>query len=308
MSSSNLTESASKLLRFAFAVCIAAGLVLLVFSVPFLRNAFSIFSGNRPAEITGVILSSDTKAPLADVLVAVESSMPQAATSSGSYVKTDARGRFTAQVKGDSVTVSAWKPGYGFGGLTLEEGEVDDELTIELRSVIAANPVSSHAAFYDLKPGAGFSFSTGRVVDGDSPEADIVITQPLEDPTAAYIEAQGGGGILYKVYDGRTDFYNSPEAPQTGYKSREVFAPSRAPSEDGLYFVRTRDGKHYAKFRLNISFIAPPQGEPYLDFNSSTMLIWAYQPDGSRNLEVAPDETMPFPFYKFGVNVSNLRR
>ena len=302
MDSVILTQQTSRALKVAFAICVAAGLALVVESTPALRNLFSSLVQPRPAELSGVVLAAGTKAPIEGALVAVESSNPNADKTSGSYVRTDAQGRFKAAVAGTSVSVSAWKQGYAMSGRIIRDSAAPDGVTIELREMTPTNWVPNRDAFYDLKPGAGFSFSLGKVVGGDSPEADVVISQKAGDVAAAIIEARGDGGIIFQPYDGGTDFYNSPEAPQGGYKTLERFDPSHNPSEDGLYFVRTRDGKHYAKFRLGVNVVKSPSGDMHLDFEHGARLMWAYQPDGTRNLELIPDEGVPFPFYKFNLH------
>jgi hypothetical protein len=67
-------------------------------------------------------------------------------------------------------------------------------------------------------------------------------------------------------------------------------------SRAGLYFLRTRDGRHYAKFRLMVSAVKTPKGSEYLDW---ARMIWAYQPDGTRNLEIVRNAPIPYPFSEF---------
>jgi hypothetical protein len=307
MVSDSLTQHTPKALKVVFTICFAAGLAFTTLppSFRFLLRGFSSIVRQGSSELSGVVLASGTKSPLADALVAVESADPQADQAFGSYSRTDSGGRFTASIEGDLVSVKVWKQGYAPGGSVIDGGSASKGVAIELREMTQTNWVSNHEDFYELKPGTGFSFALGKVVGDNSPEADIIISQTLEDRTVALIEARGDGGIVFQPYEGGVDFYNSPEAPLTGYKTSERFDPSRNPSEDGLYFVRTRDGKHYAKFRISISFGKSAKGKERLDFDLPSRLIWSYQSDGTRNLEVAPDKKMAFPFYKFTAEIDS---
>jgi hypothetical protein len=88
-------------------------------------------------------------------------------------------------------------------------------------------------------------------------------------------------------------------APQEGY-SKKIQIPSEVP---GIFYVRTRDGKHYAKVRLIRGVKITAQGEDHTAY----WLHWAYQPDGTRNLEIAISKEYGFPFEKFGLAREALR-
>lgn len=260
------------------------------------------FVQSRTVTISGKVISANTKMPISDVMVAVESGMPDEETGFGSYVKTDGGGKFAAKAKG-KVSISVWKPGYAMHGtyagyaFTL----LDREIIIEIRELTPTNWITEHDAFYKLKPSHGFSFSLGQVVNGSNPDVDILVVQNADDLSTAIIEAQGEGRIIFQPFDDKVDFYNSPEAPSTGYQKQTPINLS----QPGLYFVRTRDGKHYAKFRLLVDLVHPPSGPSYLDLETAR-LLWAYQPDGTRNLEVKPGKDLPFPLGKFGIKRESL--
>jgi hypothetical protein len=61
--------------------------------------------------------------------------------------------------------------------------------------------------------------------------------------------------------------------------------------------VRTRDGKHYAKVRLIRGVKQTNQGEDH----SAYWLQYAYQADGTRNLEITINREYGFTFEKFGL-------
>ena len=168
---------------------------------------------------------------------------------------------------------------------------------------LTSNLVTEHDEFYNFSHGSGFSFKLGRSVHGDGTDADIVIIRDLNDKTSGYIDARGEGGILFQPWDEKTDFDNSPEAPDVGNEKRlKLIRP-----QEGLYFIRTRDGKHYAKFRLLVDLAQPFNGSPFLDFEHS-QLLWAYQPDGTRNVDIRPSKNLSFPVEKFGLKRESLGR
>jgi hypothetical protein len=231
-------------------------------------------------------------------MVYIHSGAPYEEEGFNSYAKTDVEGNFSATARGE-VSVRAWKPGYALRGINF--GFVSTvlrrDIVIELRKLTATNLVQEHDEFHEFGPGAGFSFKMGKVVSGDSSDADIIITQDVNDRTTAYIETRRDGGIIFQPWDEKIDFDNSPEAPSDGYQQRvRLIKP-----QEGLYFVRSQDGNHFAKFRLLVDLVKPSTGSSYLDFKSCR-LIWAYQSDGTRNLELRPSEKISFPVEEFGMN------
>jgi hypothetical protein len=277
-------------------------IISLVAGVPFITvGVAAIYYLFLPVTFSGRVISRSTGAPVAEALVAVESDQAFSLTDMtafGSYVKTDKDGKFEAEAKGSWVSVRVWKPGYAMAGVlygpALARRWRDN--VVAMREMSQTNWVQEHDGFYPFAPGSGFSFAQGRVVQGDGPAADIVITEDRDVRTAAYIEAQGGGGVIFQPFIGGIDFYNSPEAPAAGYEKRVKVNTS----EMGLYYLRTRDGSRYAKFRFMTPIAMPPEGPEYLALEE-TRLIWAYQPDGTRHLEVVAGRGMPFPFHKFGL-------
>jgi len=256
-----------------------------------------------PARISGRVLSLTTGLPISGALVSVESGNDF--DDMGDYVKTDESGKFTARAKGSWVSVNAWKQGYAMNGALYGYalGRIGRENVIHLRELTLTNRLDEHDEFYTLSPGTGFSFSAGKPVKGDSLEADFVITQNPNKKSVAFIEAPGEGGIQSQLINETIDFYNSPVAPVEGYQWR-IAVPSY---EGTLYFLRMRDGLHYAKFRFMTSVARPPQGAEYVDLEN-VRLIWAYQSDGTRNLEINPSKKMPFPFHMFGLNRDSINQ
>jgi hypothetical protein len=252
--------------------------------------------------ISGKVVSAETMMPVEDALVYVNSGMSYEEVGLNIYSRTDSKGKFKAKVRG-TVSVRVWKPGYAIRSVNL--GPASDatgrENILELRPLTSSNWIKEHDDFVELKYGSGFSFRLGKVVSGDSADADLVLTKDVTDETNAYVVALGEGGIIFQSWDEKVDFDNSPAAPLTGYeRSEKLNRP-----EQGLYFLRTRDGKHYAKFRLLIGVVESPDGSTHLELNESRF-IWAYQPDGTRNLEIGPSRKLSFPLEEFGIKRDSL--
>lgn len=254
---------------------------------------------SRTMTISGKVISASTKMPLSDVMVAVESGNQYGDESFGSYVKTDQNGNFTAKTTPAWVSISAWKPGYAVNGLSFQSALalLGRETILELKEKAPQPSLTVHDNFYALKPDNGFSIRLGRVVTDGSADADFVITENPNDKSTAFIETQGAGGVIFQPFSNKLNFSNATEAPMTGYSNRAVIDHSQA----GVYFLRTRDGNHYAKFVLNVSLVMSPDSSSYLDFEQRTRMVWVYQPDGTRNLE-RDSKGILFPCYKFGVD------
>ena len=262
---------------------------------------FMVFA-SPAVHISGKVVSQDAKRPIGDVMVMVES-IPPLHDEKGfhSFVRTDQNGNFVAEAMiSADVVVSAWKPGYAikriFAGKALTL--LHHDTVIELREMTATNWVPEHEDREGFGPGSAFSFKLGRIVDADSPAADLVLIRRSENPGGVYIEARANGGIAFEQIGTGVDFYNTPEGPLAGYSLGLPFNPD----QPGVYYVRTRDGGHYAKVRLLTGFKQTATGSDHSYF----WLQWAYQPDGTRDLEIRPSREFPFPVEKFGFRRESL--
>jgi hypothetical protein len=257
----------------------------------------SVFALLRFATIYGRVISANSKQPIQGAMIYIHSGMPYEEDGINTYATTDADGKFMANARGE-VHIRVWKPGYALR--VINTGylvtALRREIIIEVRELTSTNLVLEHPEIYDLSATNGFSFVRGAPVNGDAHDADIVIVPDQVNKTAAMIEGRGEGGILFQPYGEKVDFYNSPEAPQTGYRESVRVNDLRP----GIYFVKTRDGKHYAKLSLTVYVAEAPNGARYLDLKQSK-LWWAYQPDGSRNLEIDPGKALNFPVEEFGL-------
>jgi Carboxypeptidase regulatory-like domain len=254
-------------------------------------NQFRIYS------IKGRVVSATTGESIEDALVMVESGTDYEENGLGSYVRTDEDGRFTAEARG-TLSVRVWKLGYAERGVgpRLASEVSNREVVVRLRELTPTHHLPELINKEGFGVGDGFSFASGKVVDGASEEADIILGKSAESGKI-YLEACGEAGLIFQLYDETVDFYNTPEAPATGYEKRLPL--NRA----GLYYVMTRNGKHYAKVRLLSGLKTTPKGSDF----SYYWPQWVYQPDGSRNLEVRADKNLPFPLEKFGINRESLR-
>lgn len=246
--------------------------------------------------ITGQVLSATNGKPVADALVAVEFG-DYLFGSVSSYIKTDQQGKFTALAKGDGGRILAWKSGYAVNGMACESAISTkfDEPIIQLREVIKTEALQEHICFFDFRADKGFSFVQRKVVNENDPAADLVLVPDVNDPWGVYFEAPGTGGVLCSS---ENDFYNSPEAPLTGYEKRV-----RQSATDCVYFLRTKSG-HYVKFRSHVLYGTDRDNKKMLFFEL-VEIRWAYQNDGSRLFEIQPNAEM-FPFDKFGISVRSV--
>lgn len=252
--------------------------------------------------VSGKVVSAETMMPIQGALVYVHSGTSYEEEGLNEYARSDSQGNFKAKARG-TASVRVWKPGFAIRGMNV--GSVSDAprrpIIVELRPLTSTNWVMEHDEFVELKYGSGFCLKLGKVVNGDSADADFVLMKDVNDETNAYINAPGEGGIVFQRWDEKVDFDNSPSAPLTGYERSQKLVRAQS----GFYYSRTRDGKHYAKFRLLINLVESPDGSTHLGLNESR-LIWAYQPDGTGNLEIAPSRKLSFPLEKFGINRESL--
>jgi hypothetical protein len=249
--------------------------------------------------ISGKVVSAGNHAPVKGALVAVEGVVDVDDVGTHDYVRTDEHGRFTAKAWG-TVMVRVWKPGFAMRDIQVGNASdlVGQEISIELRKLQSFNSVPVAINREGMRLNDGFSFSSGKVVDAYSPEADIRI---ITDKPGAdlFLEAAGDGGVYFQAFSADGDFYNTPEALREGYSKRIQIVTD----PPGIIYARTRDGKRYAKFRLIQGVKQTARGED----RSAYWLQWAYQPDGTRNLEIAVGPEYGFPFEKFGLTRESLK-
>lgn len=280
---------------------LSAFLLLLSAGVSFIGVNNGIVGWFHVQTLSGRVVSMEAQTPIQEAMLSVESIVRGSDGAFGDYVRSGTDGRFVAQIKGFPVSIGVWKPGYALNGTIINTTSLmkGQELVIELREMTKTNWVAERENREGIGTGDGFSFSSGKRVANGGLDADIILSYGAHSVNNIHISSLGAGGIIYQADSERSDFYNTPEAPAEGYVSKL----SHKPDELGTYYVRTRDGKHYAKFRLKPGVKDTNKGSDFSVF----WIRWAYQQDGTRNLEVEPSKMLPFPFEKFGVNRENLK-
>lgn len=255
---------------------------------------------NAELDVSGKVVSANDGLPVPGALVAIESVSPGPTDDPGlgQYVKTDSNGRFSARVRG-IASLRAWKPGYRMKDLQLGSASnlLSQEINVELREVLRCNLVNERVNRQGYFVGDGFSLESGKIGAADDPVADIRLVYNLEGKETV-VEALGEGGVIFQAFGENVDYYNSPEAPESGYRKSAA-----VPNVMGIFFVRTKDWRHYGKIRFTPGAVRDARsrqaGEGY-------WIQWSYQPGGTRCLEVAPSKHMPFPFFKFGADAEPL--
>lgn len=199
-------------------------------------------------------------------------------------VATDAAGRFVAPFRwASSVRLRARAPGYQRFEAYYAAG---DTVRIRLKERVADAPVlpsgflrlglRTDGTFY------GWDFSRGAIASS-AEGADILPVRMGEGSRDAItIRAGGAGGILFVPrselgVDAMFLVY-SDEAPEEGYEAEAVIDFG---SEGGIYFVRTGDGEHYAKFAFTPSGFGQTVEA---DVTRDLSLHFVFAPDGSRRL------------------------
>lgn len=242
--------------------------------------------------VQGTVIDFQTSVPVADVLIALHQ------TGSGfidgglvwdkQYVyetTSDQNGRFKIAYKaGSSAHVIATKDGY----IDYEEWHANgSDITIKLKQTIANYqplPNGSFTIGIENHRPFGWNFSRNRTTFNRD-EADIFPEFEGEPNTERVtIQSGGAGGIAYISNDAAgisgDPLIFSDTAPADGYQPS---APLVHSDQKGIYFVRTNDGGHYAKFAS--SYITIGSEQEFKQGNWALQFAYVFNPDGSRNLE-----------------------
>ncbi len=220
----------------------------------------------RHSTITGTITEPDHRTPVRGAIVIVDAiswglrgqKLIWDARDADS-TRTDSRGRFRLRYKSDGyarLTVIAeghaacWVPLRG--EFTARAIELDlPSIDADAREVIGRNlPIHLRAAApvhasWDLLGGMA-----DKEHDGES-ERDLTIAYPCGPDSLLVLTAFGQGGVAFNP---ARESDSSPDlgcmsclAPDDGYKMTIRMRPQDA---HGLCFIRTRDGRHYARAEL----------------------------------------------------------
>ncbi|MCK4464170.1 MAG: hypothetical protein KAU83_00540 [Bacteroidales bacterium] len=227
--------------------------------------------------INGKIIDKKTKKPIENVFIISHSLDYKCKTA------TDAKGIFGVRYcKGSpwgprAVELEFFSPDYYCKELRLFE-PTKRNLIIELSP--KQKDVNLPILKAKVKSNQGFNFSKGESTL-NSEKADFIVSLTSNGELNEFKMLGNGGIILVKrgAEDIFSAFLNMTEAPKEGYltniRKDSIYHKKKGGSFFNFY-IRTRDGKHYAKLTIT-SFAISDEGF-FLFF------CYVYQPDRSRNL------------------------
>jgi len=165
---------------------------------------------------------------------------------------TDKQGTFTITARRDATGVTVSKEGYEtyYGWLDLDSSvhvqlkEQHPELIPLQSSILQIDTFSPKSH--------GWIFSAGTTTT-DLTQADLSMRKSDSNSQHVILETFGQGGIAFTSAESlgtTSDFLTYADvAPESGYeKTVELSLEPGKEGPSGVYFVRTRDGKRYAKF------------------------------------------------------------
>jgi len=251
--------------------------------------------------IAGRVSDFDTGQPLAGVeLTARQSGW---GLSDGSLVwdkafpytaVTDAQGRFELRYR-HGASAQLWLTAPAYQRLVFWSGPAAD-LRIPLKRLHPdyAPPTTGFLAFGQTRDGRfyGWDFSRCATVD-DPQQADLIPVSVAPGRRAPVALAAGGeGGIQCRSYaelgvPGQPLSY-SDTAPESGYRRHVVL--NFEPEQGGVCFVRTRDGRHYAKFAYTPESFG---ARSHPSIARDVMFRFVYNPAGSPDLSYQEEGPNP---------------
>jgi len=274
-----LRVSASKSLRFAF-----------------LTLAFPAMLGlacEKGATLSGAVRNGRTGQPIPSVTLKIAFLHYDA---NGNWVDggretawSDADGAFTVAHPDMRArfTVVAEKPGF-YPNHDLVSRRTTERQSLGFRHnlQVVLSPVESPqplprgsegiVRYYPPGRKMGWQFATGQMAPEQS--SDFVIEPDESGRGLAFLAARGQGGFrTVRGLSGPWALYNLPEAPPDGYEPRIDLREAHR-DDRPCYYIRTADGRHYAK----IAVVGPVRATEY----QGVQFEWAWQPNGSRALEI----------------------
>jgi hypothetical protein len=203
----------------------------------------------------------------------------------GSTIAADSNGRFTAHYTvGDSARVVAWADGYSDWRYDYPAG---GDATILLRR----RPETPSRRLEQMSVGInddgsvfGWSFVTHATVKDES-AADVYPVGFNASSTTLQLAVGTHGGIRFlskRDLGVDADFLIfAPAAPEDGYAPTAAIDISEAEGASaGVYFVRTSDGAHFAKFEVGPG-LATGSG---LGVKKQVFFSYVFDPNGGRAL------------------------
>ncbi|CCQ90366.1 exported hypothetical protein [Nitrospina gracilis 3/211] len=261
----------------------------------FLVPAITLAACSGEHSIEGTVVDYDTREPVSDVRVQTRQYGWKISRDSLVWdhptvydTRTDAQGRFRLDYEGtDSaklqVTLEGYVPfthWYESESTAFIKIKRKDPDRPPVKSGLMRIGVENHQPF-------GWSFNEGRRAL-DPEEADVFpMFGSRTDWNHIRLAVSGGGGLQFvsgPELEVESDFLvYTDRAPPEGYAenlSMDFDKPG------GVYYVRTRDGRHYAKFEFDPTRLATEGGTTgYTQGNWALLLMYVYNPKGSRNLK-----------------------
>ena len=200
------------------------------------------------------------------------------------YTTTDERGEFTIGYRFGS-SVSLWLEHQGYQRFqSWYPRNADVRIRLKQRFEGLKALPSGFLRLGEKTDGSyyGWDFSNGRLAD--SPDDADIFPESVERGTRRNmrIRASGDGGIRFVSREelGVDNMFliYTDTAPADGYVAT---AELDFGSDGGIYFVRTRDGQHFAKFEFIPTAFAM---ESAPDIARDLSLHYVYNPEGTRDL------------------------
>jgi hypothetical protein len=250
--------------------------------------------------LRGVVLDYDTNAPIeaAHVRVAqtgwgISQGGPVWDKTYTSEVTTDADGHFTLRYTvGSSANMLVEKPGYN---QYYWWAEPNTNLTLRLRRLVHVDSALREGIMRIGRTRSagpyGWSFADSSIATSCEHGDIIPSSIPSDNESPIVLQACGRGGIHFvsaeslKVDNLFMVYADSVPDPVYARSATLDFH-----GKGGVFFVRTRDGRHFAKFEFRTNGIASMSSA---DIVRDLMLNYVYAPSGKRRLpfNVAPPQT-----------------
>ena len=253
--------------------------------------------GVKTYAVEGSIVNYDTQQPLSGAVVTL--SAVGWGTRNGFLVwdkvyiyqgVTDEQGRFSIEARRDATNLMATKGGYiPYQGWHDINRPVHLKLKQKNAEYVPLPSGQLEVGSMDSVP-YGWIFAESKTTS-DPAEADIFMGISNNSREHVILETSGRGGIAFisaEELGVNSDFLvYAAIAPELGYVDAVELSLQRGKEGPaGVYFVRTRDGKHFAKFYFGPSGYGVLGSEQeHQEGHWALLLDYVYDPRGSRNLE-----------------------
>ncbi|CAI2719386.1 carboxypeptidase-like regulatory domain-containing protein [Nitrospina watsonii] len=257
--------------------------------------SFALTACSGEHVIEGTVVDYDTREPVAGVRVQAHQTGWKITRDSVTWdhtytfdTVTDQRGKFRLVYDvGNSAKIQVARKGYV---PFTHWYEADSTPVLKIKR---KNPDHKPVRFGVMRIGVenhqpfGWSFAEGRIAF-DPEEADVFpMFGSKTDWNHIRLAVAGGGGLQFVSaseleVDGDYLVYTD-RAPRQGYAEN---LEMNFEEPGGVYFVRTRDGRHYAKFEFDPTRLATEGGTSgYTQGNWALLLMYLHNASGGRYLK-----------------------